>query len=101
MTNVGGSRRAQDALDALAATTMITEADLDRAGIPHWRERLADAADLDEREQGVRRGRHYDLCWRLLRDELGKAALPVEPAPDVAVRPSFPDRQDPDSEEPF
>lgn len=85
MSTPAQSRRAADALAILAATgdTAFTSADLDAAGIGHWRERIAAAVDQDEREQGRRYGRNYDLLMTNLRAELGRVALPVPPAPDV------------------
>lgn len=99
------SRRAADALATLAAAGPVSAADLDAAGIPHWRERLAAASEQDWRESKVERGRHYDLVARALRSELGRDPLPVEVAPPPEV-PRYPNRQeriyDPDvDEEPF
>lgn len=45
----------------------ITAAALDRAGIPHWRERLADARIADETVDGhgqLPRGQQYPLAWQ-------------------------------------
>lgn len=47
---------------------VLVAADLDRAGIRHWRRRLADAHRTDSEQGGGRR--HYDAAWAAIRAEL-------------------------------
>lgn len=70
--DVSGRSRAHAIVEAFKnrdETKIITEAMLDAAGVPHWRERLRDAREDDERRGGGFRA-NYDLAWLNIKNEL-------------------------------
>lgn len=67
--DVSGRARAHAIVEAFAnrTTEIITETMLDKAGVPHWRQRLKDARELDE-DRGTHRT-NYDLAWLNIKNE--------------------------------
>lgn len=88
--DVSGRKRIHDMVEAFKnrdETQIVTETMLDKAGVAHWRERLRDAREDDER-RGSGARENYDLAWLNIKNELrgGVRVEAAHKAPRVDTR---------------